>query len=57
MDDSTFIEDYLIRYKKSLFETDVSEKMTKMKKMLLDITVLIQLLILQDLLMRYYTSL
>jgi len=37
MDDSTFIEDYLIRYKKSLFETDVSEKMTKMKKMLLDI--------------------
>ena len=37
MDDLTFIEDYLNRYKKSLFETDVSKKMIKMKKMLLDI--------------------
>ena len=37
MRDSEFIKDYLNRYKKSLLETDVSEKLIKMKKMLLDI--------------------
>ena len=37
MDDLTFIKDYLNRYKNSLFETDVSEQMIKMKMMLLDV--------------------
>ena len=37
MDNLTFIKDYLNRYKKSLFETDVSENLIKIKEMLLDI--------------------
>ena len=37
MDDSAFIKEYLDRYKKSLFETDVSDQMIKMKKMLLEV--------------------
>ena len=35
MGDKKFINDYLNRYKKSLFETDVSELIIKMKEMLL----------------------
>ncbi len=31
MDDLTFIKDYLNRYKNSLFETDVSDELIKMK--------------------------
>jgi len=37
MNDPIFIKDYLNRYKKSLFETDISNKLIEMKKMLLDI--------------------
>ena len=37
MDDLTFIKDYLNRYKSSLFETDVSHELIKMKEMLLRI--------------------
>ena len=37
MDDLTFIKDYLARYKKSLFETDVSIEILKMKEMLLEV--------------------
>ena len=37
MDDLKFIKDCLNRYKNSLFETDVSEQMIKMKMMLLDV--------------------
>ena len=37
MDDLTFIKDYLNRYRKSLFKTDVSKKLIKMKEMLLNI--------------------
>jgi D-sedoheptulose 7-phosphate isomerase len=35
MKDKIFIDDYLERYKKSLLQTDVSETMTAMKKLLL----------------------
>ena len=34
MSDLEFIKDYLDRYNKSLFETDVSDQIIKMKKML-----------------------
>ena len=37
MDDIRFIEEYLNRYSHSLFETDVSDQMIKMKKMLLEV--------------------
>ena len=37
MNDLEFIKDYLERYNKSLFETDVSDQMIKMKKMLLEV--------------------
>ena len=37
MNDLEFIKDYLDRYNKSLFETDVSDQMIKMKKMLLEV--------------------
>ena len=37
MNDLEFIKDYLARYNKSLFETDVSDQMIKMKKMLLEV--------------------
>jgi len=37
MDDLTFIKDYLNRYKSSLFETDVSHELIKIKEMLLEI--------------------
>ena len=37
MDDIKFIKKYLIRYNKSLFETDVSQQMIKMKEMLLEV--------------------
>ena len=37
MNDLEFIEDYLGRYKKSLFETDISEKMIKMKEIMLNV--------------------
>ena len=37
MDDLKFIGDYLNRYKKSLFETDVSQELIKMKEMLLEV--------------------
>ena len=37
MKDLKFIEDYLNRYKKSLFETDISDQLIKMKKMLLEV--------------------
>tara|TARA_Y100001970_G_C14142603_1_gene808040 strand:+ start:860 stop:1420 length:561 start_codon:yes stop_codon:yes gene_type:complete len=37
MDDLTFIKDYLARYEKSLFETDISQEMIKMKEMLLKV--------------------
>lgn len=37
MDDQTFIEDYLNRYRNSLFETDVSQQMIELKEMLLGI--------------------
>ena len=37
MDDLTFIKDYLARYKKSLFENDISDQIIKMKEMLLEI--------------------
>ena len=37
MDDLTFINDYLARYKHSLFETDVSDKLIIMKQKLLNI--------------------
>ena len=37
MDDMTFINDYLNRYKQSLFETDVSDKLIEMKQKLLKI--------------------
>jgi D-sedoheptulose 7-phosphate isomerase len=37
MDDLTFIKDYLNRYKSSLFETDVSHELIKMKEILLKI--------------------
>ena len=37
MDDQTFIKDYLNRYKSSLFETDVSHELIKIKEMLLEI--------------------
>ena len=37
MDDLTFIKDYLNRYRKLLFKTDVSKKLIKMKEMLLNI--------------------
>jgi len=37
MENNTFIKEYLNRYKKSLFETDVSEKAIEMKKLLLEI--------------------
>ena len=36
MDDLTFISNYFKKYKKSLFETDVSEQLKEMKKMLLN---------------------
>jgi len=35
--DLDFIKDYLIRYKKSLFESDVSKQMIKLKQKLLEI--------------------
>ena len=35
MDDLTFIEDYLARYKKSLFENNISDQILEMKEMLL----------------------
>ena len=37
MEDLKFIEDYLNRYKKSLFETNVTQEMIKMKQMLLEV--------------------
>jgi len=37
MSDLDFINEYLRRYKKSLFETDVSKQMIKMKEMLLEV--------------------
>ena len=37
MNDLEFIKDYLDRYNKLLFETDVSDQMIKMKKMLLEV--------------------
>jgi len=37
MDDLAFIKDYLSRYEKSLFETDISQEMIKMKEMLLEV--------------------
>ena len=37
MEDHAFIKDYLNRYKKSLLETDVEDKVLKMKKLLLNI--------------------
>jgi len=37
MDDMVFINDYLNRYKQSLFETDVSDKLIEMKQKLLKI--------------------
>jgi len=37
MDDLTFINDYLALYKKSLFETDISQELVGMKKMLLEL--------------------
>ena len=37
MEDLTFIKDYLNRYKSSLFETDVSQELIKMKEMLLNV--------------------
>ena len=37
MNDLEFIKNYLDRYNKSLFETDVSDQMIKMKKMLLEV--------------------
>ena len=37
MNDLEFIKDYLGRYNKSLFETDVSDQIIKMKKMLLEV--------------------
>ena len=37
MNDSKFIKDYLDRYKRSLFETDVSQELIKMKEMLLNV--------------------
>ena len=37
MNDSKFIEDYLSRYKNSLFEQDVSEKIISMKEILLSV--------------------
>ena len=37
MDDLAFIKDYLNRYKSSLFETDVSDELIKMKEILLKI--------------------
>lgn len=37
MKDLEFIEDYLNRYKKSLFETDVSNEMIQMKEILLEL--------------------
>jgi len=36
MDDKAFINDYLDRYRKALFETDVSEDLIRLKKMLVD---------------------
>jgi Phosphoheptose isomerase len=36
MDEKLFIRDYLNRYNKSLFKTDVSDKIIKMKKILLE---------------------
>ena len=37
MTDLEFIKDYLSRYNKSLLQTDVSDKLIKMKQMLLEI--------------------
>ena len=37
MEDHTFINDYLNRYKISLFETDVEEEIIKMKELLLNV--------------------
>ena len=37
MNDLTFIKDYLARYKKSLFETDISQELIGMKEMLLEL--------------------
>ena len=37
MDDSTFIKEYLDRYKKSLFEKDISKEIIQLKKMLLEL--------------------
>jgi len=37
MNDLTFIKDYLNRYKKSLFEKDISKDLIQMKKMLLEV--------------------
>ena len=37
MDDLTFIKNYLNRYRHSLFETDVSKEMIKLKEMLLGV--------------------
>ena len=37
MENNTFIKEYLNRYKKSLFETDISKKAIEMKKLLLEI--------------------
>jgi len=37
MDEIKFIKDYLDRYNKSLFEIDISEKILKMKSLLLDV--------------------
>ena len=36
MDEKSFIKKYLNRYNKSLFETDVSDKLIKMKKILFE---------------------
>ena len=37
MDDLTFIKDYLALYKKSLFETDISQKLVVIKNMLVEL--------------------
>jgi len=37
MDDKRFINDYLDRYRQSLFETDVSKELVQMKEMLLEV--------------------
>jgi len=36
MDDRLFVRDYLARYRQSLFETDVTEELIRLKELLLD---------------------